>query len=102
MVQGNSDKYLKRLDTGLRRYDGTGVRLTSHLLDQLHLRAVRGLDEGDVAAVIDLLQHHVRAIAAEKLATCSSDGGWASAAEISEGSPPLAGTTARTAWSYMT
>src|SRR4051812_1334156 len=37
----------------------------SHLLDQLHLRAVRGLDESDVAAVADLLQHDVRAVAAQ-------------------------------------
>jgi hypothetical protein len=45
------------------RYDE--IDEPSHLLDQLHLRAIRGLDESDVAAVIDLLQHDVRAVAAE-------------------------------------
>ena len=36
-----------------------------HLLDQLHLGTVGGFDEGNVATVADLLQHDVRAVAAQ-------------------------------------
>src|SRR4029077_13294277 len=35
------------------------------LFDQLHLRPVRRLDKGDMAAVVVLLPHDVRAVAAE-------------------------------------
>src|SRR5215472_15401254 len=39
--------------------------LRLHLLDQLHLGAIGRLDESDVTAVVELLQHDVRAIAAQ-------------------------------------